>query len=648
MVKDSSGDIWRYPEGEDLVTADGYDEANICGTENSRVNDCDPELDCNDGGACRGVDRCVCMNGETRYTCGPCEDAAPAYVDGHLENKFVDVNAEIDYIFSAEAFSGNNLEYEGKLSNGDPLPGTVTFTPSTRAFAGIFPDGCTETYTIAITATNCAGTATGSFDVTVTNDPPNLGQGLSDERKPVNIQFTVDVSQAFTDPEGEELQYTSSQTNGDDWPTWLNLDGALGEFTGKAPETICDETTFDLWLNVTDSCSTNKNTDQFSLTMYNDPITYNSDSPLEDQIAYSQKQFTYNFPQDTFLDPENVKLTYSAKQSNGSDLPSWLTIEETKSKFTGTPPFTCDEIVYEIVTTANDGCYTADGTFTITIVNNEPRVDLPLDNKTFTQDEAFDFSLPGESYVDPEKQDMTYEAVLSNGDPLPDWMTLTAANQNFVGTTPTEYGVWEVEVTATDDCSQSTSDTFEFGIPSSAPTLNEPIPDQDALANDKDYSFVFSDTTFEGVAISTITSQSTTSQISTNLKQKKSFPSHYPKIHSQTSRASNCQLRSHWKTANLSPIGSIGTKSLGLSGTTDDVSDIYVIEFIVDDDCPENQIAVTYEIEVLAPTPTPTPSPTPTPTDDDDDDDDDQVNGSNRLLFTACLFLFLSLFILFK
>ncbi|KAJ3431742.1 hypothetical protein M0812_20663 [Anaeramoeba flamelloides] len=501
MVKDSNGDIWRYPEGQDLVTSDGFLSDNICGNTNYITNNCDPTFDCNGKGTCKSSGVCVCNDGDDSNDCSGCSDSKPVYSANTLKDQTININDNLDYQFASNAFSGSNIEYSAKQSNGQSLPGTISLSSSTRTFSGKVSDNCPATYTIKVTATNCGGTADGTFDLTVTNAKPTVKNPVADQAMEVNTEFSIDLSDTFNDAEGASLTLSSKQQSGANLPSWLTLNSNAMTYTGTTPSSNCGES-FDISLKAHDGCSSNTVEDLFKFTVSNDPPELSSGNDLEDQTANSQKYFTYVFENDIFVDPEEVQLTFTAKQSNDESLPSWLSFNSNQRKFSGTPPKTCEKVSYEIRVTASDGCNDVSSTFDLDVVNENPTVKTHIDNKSYNKNTAFDFTLPQDTFEDPEQQTLTYTATLENGDPLPDWITFTASSLNFKGTTPDVNDEWNIKVTATDDCDNAVSDVFDFGIASDAPELENPIANQNAKANDQDWAYAFPENTFSGIAIS--------------------------------------------------------------------------------------------------------------------------------------------------
>jgi hypothetical protein len=64
------------------------------------------------------------------------------------------------------------------------------------------------------------------------------------------------------------------------------------------------------------------------------------------------------------------------------------------------------------------------------------------------------------AFTDPQNQALTYSARLSNGQPLPTWLTFSTANDTFSGTAATTAQTLSIVVTAKDTGLLSTTDTF--------------------------------------------------------------------------------------------------------------------------------------------------------------------------------------------
>ena len=100
------------------------------------------------------------------------------------------------------------------------------------------------------------------------------------------------------------------------------------------------------------------------------------------------------------------------------------------------------------------------------VVGHPPVVSVPIADQSVTQGAAFNFSVPSTSFNDPDAGDtLTYSATLSNGAPLPSWLTFTPATRTFSGnSTSVGLGVISFKVTATDPGGLFVSDVFDLTV----------------------------------------------------------------------------------------------------------------------------------------------------------------------------------------
>ncbi|WP_232530116.1 Calx-beta domain-containing protein [Rosistilla oblonga] len=88
----------------------------------------------------------------------------------------------------------------------------------------------------------------------------------------------------------------------------------------------------------------------------------------------------------------------------------------------------------------------------VTTPNNAaPELSDDLPSFTATVDKPFAFDVPSDSFVDPDSdQTLVYNARLTDGAPLPDWLSFDATTQSFHSDSIPESGQWSIRVTATD------------------------------------------------------------------------------------------------------------------------------------------------------------------------------------------------------
>jgi hypothetical protein len=98
--------------------------------------------------------------------------------------------------------------------------------------------------------------------------------------------------------------------------------------------------------------------------------------------------------------------------------------------------------------------------------NTPPLIAVPLADQKATEDHAFSFMVPPDTFHDADAGDtITYSAKLADGSPLPAWLTFDAATQTFSGTPAnTASGLWNIRVTASDSSGASASDDFVLDV----------------------------------------------------------------------------------------------------------------------------------------------------------------------------------------
>jgi hypothetical protein len=99
-------------------------------------------------------------------------NTSPVYANA-LANQTVEEAAALSYAFASNTFTDAedaSLTYSATLSDGSALPTWLTFTPSTRTFAGTAPAVAEETIlTVRVTAVDDYGkNVSGTFTITIT------------------------------------------------------------------------------------------------------------------------------------------------------------------------------------------------------------------------------------------------------------------------------------------------------------------------------------------------------------------------------------------------------------------------------------------------------------------------------------------------
>ena len=169
----------------------------------------------------------------------------------------------------------------------------------------------------------------------------------------------------------------------------------------------------------------------------------------------------------TFTDPHGETLTYTATQANGSALPSWLTFNAATETFTGTAPNTPGALTINVTATDTGGLSSSE-TFSVVIPASAPVLTAQTAPQTWAENAKVSFTLPSNTFTDPQGQKLTYAATQSNGWSLPSWLSFNSSTGTFSGTAPSTATSLKITVTATDASKLSASETFNVSIAAAA------------------------------------------------------------------------------------------------------------------------------------------------------------------------------------
>jgi Ca2+-binding RTX toxin-like protein len=117
--------------------------------------------------------------------------------------------------------------------------------------------------------------------------------------------------------------------------------------------------------------------------------------------------------------------------------------------------------------------------------NSAPTVDNPIADQSTNEDAARAFTVPADTFSDPDADELTYAATLDDGSALPAWLAFDAQTQTFSGTPlQADVGAIELKVSATDGGGLSAADTFTLTVANvnDAPVVS--ATDSDLLLND--------------------------------------------------------------------------------------------------------------------------------------------------------------------
>lgn len=118
-----------------------------------------------------------------------------------------------------------------------------------------------------------------------------------------------------------------------------------------------------------------------------------------------------------------------------------------------------------------DDCFYANrkfspiGTAITFILNPPPVLDNPISDKEVVEGNTFSFTVPGDTFSDPDSEPLTLSATLDDDEPLPTWLTFTPGTDKFLGVpSHVDIGTLQIKVTATDPGGAFAFDIFALEV----------------------------------------------------------------------------------------------------------------------------------------------------------------------------------------
>ena len=247
---------------------------------------------------------------------------------------------------------------------------------------------------------------------------------------------------------------------------------------------------------------------------------------LPDHAVTAAVAFSHQFPANTFRDADTHSLSYRAAQSDGSDLPSWLTFTPGTRTFSGTPAAD-DAGTVTVRVTADDGNGgTVTDDFNIVVSATPPTVTITGDRDEVSEGRPAPFTL---TRTGPTTSALTVQVSVTDGNNCATLLATGQSHKSFIcdggdagnqevtipaGAASVSYGVTTVEDSRDEDNGEVTvtllsNAAYTLGSPSSAtvevwdndeppnsaPTVATAIPDQAAIAGTA-FSYVVPQATF--------------------------------------------------------------------------------------------------------------------------------------------------------
>ena len=381
------------------------------------------------------------------------------------------------------------LTYSAVLGSGGALPSWLSFNAANQTFSGTVPN-VMQTLALTVTATDTSGlSASETFQAVVPAAAPTLLHQTAaqtwTEGQPISFAL---AGNTFADPQGEALSDVATLASGLALPSWLTFNSATATFSGtvgytSGPVSIKVLATDSSGLSVSET---------FQATLVAPPPVLANQTAGQSWTAGAAQSLP--LAANTFASVPNQTLKYTSK------LPSGLTINGSTGTISGTVPFATGSYAITVTATETSGLSAAE-TFQAVVTASAPVLANQTPAQTWTANRAVSFTLPSNTFLDPQGEKLTYVA---SG--LPAGLTMNATTGKISGSAPASVSGATVKVTATDQSGLSASESFQVAVTAAAPSAMNLIAPQTWTANKlvsfKPASNVFADPQGEALTYS--------------------------------------------------------------------------------------------------------------------------------------------------
>ena len=191
--------------------------------------------------------------------------------------------------------------------------------------------------------------------------PPVLSQQTPNqiwaEAKAISFMLPANT---FTDPQGQSLTYTATQSGGAALPGWLSFSAATHSFSGTAPITA---QTLGITVRATDTSGLSVSETFLATVQPSAPVL---SQQTANQSWIDGQKISFILPRNTFTDPQGQALTYTAYEVSGPNVTQWLTFNGTTGAFGGTVPTNAAGTVVIKIVATDTSHLAASETFSVT------------------------------------------------------------------------------------------------------------------------------------------------------------------------------------------------------------------------------------------------------------------------------------------
>ncbi len=307
---------------------------------------------------------------------------------------------------------------------------------------------------VTVTAADPGGlSAAQAFEVTVPNRAPEAGDPIPDMEVFVGDSEEVEVSEHFTDPDGDQLTYAAESSS----------PGEVGVSVSGSTVTVEAVAQGSAMVTVTASDSEGLDATQtFEVTVPNrGPEAVGEMPDAETFVGESVEIVLEGY----FSDPDGDDLAYTA--TSADEGVATVGVTGATLRVAGVSQGTATVTV----TATDPGGLSAEQEFSVTVPNRGPEAvgEMP-DAETFVG-ESVEIVLEG-YFSDPDGDDLSYAATSSD-----EGVATASASGASLTVEAASQGTATVTVTATDPGGLSAEQEFSVTVPNRVPEISDPIPD---------------------------------------------------------------------------------------------------------------------------------------------------------------------------
>lgn len=186
------------------------------------------------------------------------------------------------------------------------------------------------------------------------------------------------------------------------------------------------------------------------VTSGNFEVSSDADWFKVDLVAGTAYRFAYNSNDNTLTNLENLFKLYDSQGK---------LVEANQYNFV---PEKSESYYLAASTDGYTGKYEIDAQL---VGNDAPTIAHPIADQIATQDSAFSYQIPENTFVDVDGNPLTYSVTLADGSALPAWLSFNATNNTFTGTpADANVGSMEIKVVAVDTSNTNATDSFILNV----------------------------------------------------------------------------------------------------------------------------------------------------------------------------------------